>query len=79
MPRQVYRNVYKTAQMGKVYVYLRKLEKQKSQRAILRAQCGPSGYSSVDWVQACKPKGHQFDSQLGGMPGLQARSPVGDV
>ena len=28
---------------------------------------------------ACKPKGHQFNSQLGHMPGLQARSPVGGV
>ena len=32
---------------------------------------------SVDWMPVCKPKGHQFNSQSGHMPGLQARSPVG--
>ena len=30
----------------------------------------------MDWVQACKPKRHQFDSQSGHVPGLRARSPV---
>ena len=34
---------------------------------------------SVDWVAFCKPKGCQFDSQSGYLPGLQARSPVGGV
>ena len=29
--------------------------------------------------QACEPKGHQFDSQSGHMPGLWARSPVEGV
>ena len=38
---------------------------------------GPGWCGSVDWVLACEPKGHQFDSQLGHMPGLQARSPMG--
>ena len=28
---------------------------------------------------SAEPKGHQFDSQLGHMPGLWARSPVGGV
>ena len=32
---------------------------------------------SVDWVLACEPKGHWFDSQSGHMPGLRARSLVG--
>ena len=32
---------------------------------------------SVDWVQACDLKGHQFDSQWGHVPGLWVRSPVG--
>ena len=33
----------------------------------------------VQWVEvpACKPKGRQFDSQSGHMPGLRATSPVG--
>ena len=34
---------------------------------------GPGWCGSVDWVPACEPKGHQFDSQSGHMPGLQAR------
>ena len=38
---------------------------------------GPGWCGSVDWAPACEPKGHQFDSQLGHMPGLWARSPVG--
>ena len=37
----------------------------------------PGWCSSVDWAPACRPKGCQFDSQSGHMPGLQARSPVG--
>ena len=37
----------------------------------------PGWCDSVDWVPACKPKGHQFDSQSGHMPGLCARSSVG--
>ena len=36
-----------------------------------RGWCG-----SVDWGQACKPKGCRFDSQPGHMPGLWARSPL---
>ena len=39
----------------------------------------PGWCGSVDWVPAFKPKGHQFDSQSGHMPGLQARSPVRGV
>ena len=39
----------------------------------------PGWCGSVDWVPACEPKGHQFDSQSGHMPGLQARSPVGST
>ena len=45
----------------------------------LRERKWPSWYTSVDWAQACKPKGHQFDAQSGHMPGLQARSLVGGV
>ena len=37
----------------------------------------PGWCGSVDWVPACEPKGHWFDSQSGHMPGLWARSPVG--
>ena len=33
----------------------------------------------MDWVLAWEPKGLRFDSRSGHMPGLQARSPVGDV
>ena len=36
----------------------------------------PGWCSSVDWVPACKPQGHWFNSQSGHMPGLWARSPV---
>ena len=39
----------------------------------------PGWCSSVDWAWACKPKGRQFNSQSGHMPGLPARSPVGDA
>ena len=39
----------------------------------------PGWCSSVDWVQACAPKGCQHDSQSRHMPGLQARSPVGSM
>ena len=38
----------------------------------------PPWCGSVDWALACEPKGHRFDSQSGHMPGLQAKSPVGD-
>ena len=31
----------------------------------------------LSWEPACKPKGHQFDSQSGNMPALWASSPVG--
>ena len=34
-------------------------------------------WCSVDWAPACKPKGLQFNSQSGHMPGLHARSPIG--
>ena len=36
----------------------------------------PGWCGSVDWAPACEPKGRQFDSQSGHMPGLLARSPV---
>ena len=29
------------------------------------------------WASSYKPKGHQFSSGLGHMPGLQVQSPVG--
>ena len=39
------------------------------------------GYPWLVWLSGLsagrEPKGHQFDSQSGHMPGLQARSPVG--
>ena len=40
---------------------------------------GPGWHSSVDSVLACDPKGHQFNSQSGHMPGLWAGSPVGGM
>ena len=39
----------------------------------------PGWCSSVDWVLACEPKGHWFDSQLGHMPGFWPRFPVGGM
>ncbi|KAF6131152.1 hypothetical protein HJG60_008033 [Phyllostomus discolor] len=38
---------------------------------------GPDWYGSVGWLSSCKPKCHQFTSQLWHIPGWQARSPVG--
>ena len=40
---------------------------------------GPGWCGSVDWVPACKPNSHQFNSQSGHMPRLQARFLVGGV
>ena len=40
---------------------------------------GPGWCGSGDWALACEPKGRQFNSQSGHMPGLQARSPGGGV
>ena len=37
----------------------------------------PGWCGSVDWVQACEPKGHWFNSQSGHMPGFWPRSLVG--
>ena len=34
---------------------------------------------SVDWAPACEPKGRQFDSQSGHVPGLWSRSPIGGI
>ena len=39
----------------------------------------PDWCGLVDWVSSSEPKVHRFDSRSGHMPGLQARSPVGDV
>ena len=39
----------------------------------------PGWCGSVDWAPAYEPKGRQFDSQSGHMPGLQDRFPVGGV
>ena len=36
----------------------------------LRLNNNPGWCGSVDWVLACEPNGHQFDSQSGHMPGL---------
>ena len=35
----------------------------------------PGWYGSVDRTLACEPESRRFNSQLGHMPGLQARSP----
>ena len=39
----------------------------------------PGSCGLVDGALAREPKGHQFDSRSGDMPGLQARSPVGCI
>ena len=39
----------------------------------------PGWCGSVDWMAACKLKGHQFNSWSGHMPGLWARFPVGGI
>ena len=45
----------------------------------LRKQSHPGWCSSVGWAQACKPKGHWFNSQSEHMPGLWARPSVGST
>ena len=44
---------------------------------LCQKKSGPGWCGSVDWAQACEPKGCWFNSQSGHMPGLQAKSPVG--
>ena len=44
-----------------------------------KTRFSPGWYGLVDWVPACIPKGHQFSSRAGHMPGLRARSPAGGV
>ena len=39
----------------------------------------PGWCGSVDWTLACEPKGRQFNSQSGHMPGLWARSSFGGI
>ena len=46
-------------------------------RALKGGDICPGWCSSVDWALDYEPKGCQFSSQSGHMPGLQARSPVG--
>ena len=46
---------------------------------IFYLQLSPGWCDTVDWALACEPKGRQFDSQSGHMPGLRARSPVRGV
>ena len=50
---------------------------EETERACKSYRVGPGWCGSVDWVPACKPEGHWFDSQSGHMPELQARSPLG--
>ena len=38
-----------------------------------------AGVAQQNWVPACESRGHQFDSQSGHVPRLQARSQVGDT
>ena len=45
-------------------------------RGCIHKKCSPGWCGSVDQALACEPKGHWFDSQLGHMPRLWARSPV---
>ena len=59
--------------INKDFHHVRKEIYMKDQRSV------PGWCGSVDSVPACEPKGHKFDSQTGHMPGLKARSPVGDV
>ena len=40
------------------------------------AGASPDWCGSVHWASLCKPKGHQFDSRSGHMPGSQVRFPV---
>ena len=45
----------------------------------IKKKLGPDWCGSVDWVPACKPKKHQFNSQSGHMLGFRAKSPVGGM
>ena len=40
---------------------------------------GPGWFGLLDWMPACEPRGHRFDSQSRHMPGLWDRPPVGGV
>ena len=39
----------------------------------ISTKVSPGWCGSVDWELTCKPKGHQFNSRSGYVPGLQAR------
>ena len=49
------------------------------QRFSKKGGMSPGWCGSVDGVPAYKPKGCRFNSQSGHVPGLLARSPVGDA
>ena len=53
--------------------------KLKSLSMTKETNISPGWCGSEDRVPACQPKGRRFNSQSGHMPGLQARSPVGDA
>ena len=50
---------------------------QEEKYSVMGIKRSPHWCGSVDWVPACEPKGHQFNSLSGHMPGLWARYPVG--
>ena len=58
--------------------YWKVLPKSHCQTSVKALQ-SPGWCGSVDWLLACEPKSHQFGSQSGPMPGLQARSSLGAV
>ena len=58
-------------------LFLRAVKPQ--QECLVLPAFSPGWCGSMDWVPACKLKGHWFDFQSGHMPGLQARSPLGGM
>ena len=64
-------NLKKSRIPPKVELFLKRVDLEKSLQ--------PGCCSSVNWVLACRLKGHQFESHSGYMCGLWARSPAGGM
>ena len=61
---------------GRTAIQYRVIRESQSKKVVFYALTSVS-----QWIecQPYEPKGLRFDSQSGQMPGLQARSPVGDL
>ena len=87
--KNIYLNLYptfnqKTHPTAHIYIFFSIListtldsNLKQEEHSLLIMNIRPCWCGSVDRVPTYKPKGHQFHSQSGHMPGLQARSPAG--